>query len=379
MKIGIFLPNATFDLPGAPEVGGIETFAFTIGEALQSLGHHVVLYGGKPKPGKQHRPTSITLKLYDYIETHRIPDLGTRFQRLIQRLHFGWITCKDWLNENFDCILLAKPFDWPLAAYWKRKVRKKGIASTPKIIMGFQGEDYFFKCEAFYHAIDAAFAVSPEIAKRAQSRTHHAPQIIPNPVDTVFFKPIQPSVSQSFTIAASGRIVGLKGYHHLINAVAQLKQNGLNLRLAIAGEGPELPALKTLASSLGLNHTVQFLGKLNPQALAQLLQSATLYVQPSIGIEAFSISALEAAACGLPLVLSDQVGLAHFLDPQDYIRYPAQSVEALTQAITTALHRQDGNWWDAEARHQRIHAKFSPQVVAEKILALAFPPAHNPS
>ncbi len=373
MKIGIFLPNATFDLPGTPEVGGIETFAFTIGEALQSLGHHVILYGGKPKPGKQHRPTSITLKLYDYIETHHIPDLGTRFQRLIQRLHFGWISRKDWLNEKFDLILIAKPFDWPLAYYWKRKAQKQGIHPLPKIIMGFQGEDYFFKCEAFYHAIDAAFAVSPEIAKRAQSRTHHAPQIIPNPVDTAFFKPIQPSVSQSFTIAASGRIIGWKGYHHLVNAIAHLRQNGHNVQLSIAGDGPELPKLKSLVTSLNLDHAVQFHGKLNPEALRNLLQKSTLYVQPSIGIEAFSISALEAASCGLPLVLSDQVGLSHFLDAQDYLSYPAQETNALAQAITTALHRQDCDWWDAQARHQRIHAQFSPQVVASQIIKLAFP------
>jgi glycosyltransferase involved in cell wall biosynthesis len=243
--------------------------------------------------------------------------------------------------------------------------------------MGFQGEDYFFKCEAFYHAVDAAFAVSPEIAKRAERRTRRAPEIIPNPVDTAFFKPLQPSVSQSFTIAASGRIVGWKGYDHLINALARIRQNGYNLQLSIAGEGPELPTLKSLAASLHVDHAVQFHGKLNPEALRNLLQTATLYVQPSIGIEAFSISALEAAACGLPLILSDQVGLSHFLDSEDYIRYPAQDSNALVQAITTALHRQDRNWWDAEARHQRIHAKFSPQVVAEKILALAFPSTHS--
>src|SRR6202021_3726721 len=90
VEIGIFLPNATFDLPGSPEVGGIETFSFTVGEALQKLGHDVVLFGGAPKPGRKHRDTTLTLELHFYWETKSIPDVGTRFQRLIQRLHFAW-------------------------------------------------------------------------------------------------------------------------------------------------------------------------------------------------------------------------------------------------------------------------------------------------
>src|SRR6202012_1652815 len=96
MKIGIFLPNATFDLPGSREVGGIETFAFTVGEALQRLGHSVRLFRGAPKPGRTHRPTRLELELHPYIETRRIPDLGTRFQRLVQRLHFGWSIRAAW-------------------------------------------------------------------------------------------------------------------------------------------------------------------------------------------------------------------------------------------------------------------------------------------
>ncbi len=68
MKIGIFLPNATFDQPGTSEVGGIETYAFTVGEALQRMGHEVVLFGGKPKPGRTHAATTIPLELAPYWE-----------------------------------------------------------------------------------------------------------------------------------------------------------------------------------------------------------------------------------------------------------------------------------------------------------------------
>ena len=155
MKIGIFLPNATFDQPGTSEVGGIETYAFTIGEALLRLGHDVVLFGGKPKPGRTHAATTLTLELAPYWQTQSIPDLGTRFQRLVQRLHFAWSSRKAWRRHRVDVVLLAKPFDWPVAWWWKR--------SRPelKVIMGFHGTDFFAGDSRFYSAVDAAFAVSP--------------------------------------------------------------------------------------------------------------------------------------------------------------------------------------------------------------------------
>ena len=47
MKIGLLLPNATFDLPGTGEVGGIEVYALELGEQLQKRGHGVTLFGGR--------------------------------------------------------------------------------------------------------------------------------------------------------------------------------------------------------------------------------------------------------------------------------------------------------------------------------------------
>ncbi len=173
MKIGIFLPNATFDLPGSPEVGGIETFSFTVGEALQRLGHEVILFGGAPKPGRSHRPTTLTLELNPYWETRAIPDLGTRFQRLIQRLHFAWSSRHAWARHRCDAVLLAKPFDWPVAWCWKR------ARPELKVIMGFHGTDFFSGDRRFYGAVDAAFAVSKRVADLAEKRVGQRPVLIP--------------------------------------------------------------------------------------------------------------------------------------------------------------------------------------------------------
>ncbi len=367
MKIGIFLPNATFDQPGSPEVGGIETFSFTVGEALQRLGHEVVLFGGEPKAGRTHRATTMTLELNPYWETKSIPDIGTRFQRLVQRLHFAWSSRRAWSRHRCDLVLLAKPFDWPVAWFWKR--------SRPelKTIMGFQGTDFFAGDRFFYGAVDAAFAVSERVARLAEARVGRKPVFIPNPVDQTIFHPandISPRSENSWHLVASGRFVGWKGFANLIEAAGRLKDQ-IDVRLSVAGEGPERENIEAQIQRLGLGERVRLCGRLEAKALGDLMRSGDLYVVPSIGLDACPVSALEAACVGLPLLLSDQVGLNDFLDKRDIATYAAKSVDDLT-AILLRLHarRDEPEWNDHAARHARLRNQFSGESVAQRILDL---------
>jgi glycosyltransferase involved in cell wall biosynthesis len=367
MKIGIFLPNATFDQPGSPEVGGIETFSFTIGEALQRMGHDVVLFGGQPKPGRTHRVTTLTLELNPYWETKSIPDIGTRFQRLIQRLHFAWSSRRSWSRHQCDLVLLAKPFDWPVAWFWKR--------SRPelKTIMGFQGTDFFAGDKFFYSAVDAAFAVSSRVAQLAEERTGRRPVFIPNPVDLTRFYPardVRPRDGHPWQIVASGRFVGWKGFSNLIEAAGRLRDK-IDFQLSIAGEGPEHNNLAAQIESLNLKDRVRLCGRLEAKALGDLMRSGDLYVVPSIGLDACPVSALEAACVGLPLLLSSQVGLNDFMDKRDIVAYSATSVDELT-ACLLQLHarRHEAEWNDHVERHTRLRERFSGESVAQQILHL---------
>ena len=337
MKIGIFLPNATFDLPGSPEVGGIETFSFTVGEALQKLGHEVVLFGGAPKADRRHRPTTLTLELHPYWETKSIPDLGTRFRRLVQRLHFARSIRAAWDRHRCAAVLLAKPFDWPVAWRWKQ------ARPDLRAVMGFHGTDFFAGDSFFYRAVDAAFAVSPHVADLAEQRVGRRPALIPNPVDTDFFSPGSATEQNEddWHMVSSGRLVGWKGFHLLLEAMSRLRtERGIVARLTIAGEGPEQAALATKIAELRLEPEVKLAGRLEPNALRDLLRSGDLYVLPSIGMEAFSIGALEAACTGLPLALSDQVGLASYLGDDDALTYPARDVAALTSLLAKYYSRR---------------------------------------
>jgi len=95
-------------------------------------------------------------------------------------------------------------------------------------------------------------------------------------------------------------------------------------------------------------------------------------VVPSIGLDACPISALEAANVGLPLLISDQVGLNDFLTERDIATYPAASVDALAASLARLHARRDEpEWNDHAARHARLKKQFSAETVAQQILDLA--------
>lgn len=369
MKVGFFLPNATFDLPGSPEVGGIETFTFDVGEAMQRLGHEVVLFGGRPKAGRRHRATTLRLALFDYVETDRVPDLGKRFRRLVQRLHFGWVSREAWTAERFDVAFVAKPFDWPVAWLWKR--RRPGL----RVVMGFHGTDFFAGDRWFYRAVDREFAVSRAVADLAAARVGRRPVVIHNPTDPRFFAPADaPPVSNDrpFRLVSTGRLVGWKGFDRLVAAVAEVRRRGHDVVCEIAGEGPQRPRLEQAIAAHGLEGRVVLHGRLDRESLREFLARADAFVAPSIGLEAFSIATVEAASMGLPLLLSDRVGTREALTGEDFIEYPALDMAALARGILTLIERRgEARWTARRPRHERIRRLFDPEVVAARLLALA--------
>jgi glycosyltransferase involved in cell wall biosynthesis len=266
-------------------------------------------------------------------------------------------------------VLLAKPFDWPVAWWWKR--------SQPdlKTIMGFHGTDFFAGDLRFYGAIDAAFAVSKTVADLAEAHIGRRPSLIPNPVDMDFYSPGEiagKSRREPWHLVTSGRLVGWKAFSNLIEAVARLRdEHHIVAHLSIAGDGPERDNLRARIAENKLEKQVTLCGLLAPAPLRDLLRSGDLYVLPSVGMEAFSISALEATCTGLPLALSDQVGLAGFLTEADRAIYPARDAGALV-SLLKKLHerRYDAAWTDAGARRSRLLGQFSPERVARQILDL---------
>jgi phosphatidylinositol alpha-mannosyltransferase len=92
-----------------------------------------------------------------------------------------------------------------------------------------------------------------------------------------------------------------------LQAFAQLQAREPEVRLLIAGDGPDREKLEQQARELELNH-VEFLGFIDEATKKQLLHTADLFCSPAVFGESFGIVLLEAMASGLVTVAGDNPG-----------------------------------------------------------------------
>ena len=104
-----------------------------------------------------------------------------------------------------------------------------------------------------------------------------------------------------------------KGVDVLIRAIAFLRDAGVTTHLVVAGDGPERASLQSLIDELGLQSQVQLIGQQPRAAITRLLQQCTVFVLAS-RFETFGIAALEAMACGKPVVGTSVDGILEIVD-----------------------------------------------------------------
>jgi D-inositol-3-phosphate glycosyltransferase len=181
--------------------------------------------------------------------------------------------------------------------------------------------------------------------------------IVPPGVDVSHFYPIPADEAKAFVglkpedrmILFVGRIEPLKGVDTLINAMCclQLKDTKRPVHLAIIGGDPsaspeqmtvEMARLQNLCKDLGLGGTVVFLGKRDQDTLPYYYSAAEVLVMPS-HYESFGMVALEAMACGTPVIASEVGGLAYLVrDGETGFTVPAEEPEALCERLTWLLN-----------------------------------------
>ena len=180
--------------------------------------------------------------------------------------------------------------------------------------------------------------------------------VIPPGVDVSHFYPIPADEAKMYVglkpydrmVLFVGRIEPLKGVDTLIQAMSCLQwKEERPVHLAIIGGDPaaspeemsaEMARLQKLCDELAVGQTVVFLGKRDQDKLPYYYSAAAMVVMPS-HYESFGMVALEAMACGTPVIASEVGGLAYLVrDGETGFTIPDQEPDTLCEKISWLLN-----------------------------------------
>jgi len=188
-------------------------------------------------------------------------------------------------------------------------------------------------------------------------------RVIPNGVDQAEFAPVEPDADASDLLFV-GELRAIKGVDVLLEAVARLARDGLDVTATLVGDGPEGQALRERAARLAIDRAVTFLPAM---PMRQALARGRLMVVPS-HLESMPYVVLEAAAAGRPLVATRVGGIPEIFGALAHRLVPPGDPAALAQAIRHALADPAACAADARILRARVAAEFSVGSMVEGVL-----------
>jgi D-inositol-3-phosphate glycosyltransferase len=326
------------------------------------------------------------------VEKERLPELVDEFTSgVLEAVTDGpapdLIHANYWLSGIAGHALKHK-LELPLISTFHTLARVKAEAAEQESQMRARAEAEVIGCS------DAILASSHD--ERAQlerlyDAVPHRIEIVPPGVDPTAFSPGDRAAARQAlglddgrVLLFVGRILPLKGLDVAVGALASLDDPGATLVIVGGPSGPdgvaELERTRSLVTDAGLDDRVRFVEPQPHDRLRVFYRAADVCLVPSRA-ESFGLVALEAAACGLPVVAAAVGGLRTIVehgrtgflvegrDPGAFAAFTGEILGNAALATEMAAHAVSGTaryrWPSTAARLRRIYADLTARQLVE--------------
>lgn len=303
-----------------PMLGGQELVVDALARRFVTLGHEAVVLAPWPRghlrPRDEELPYSV-MRHPRFISTRRFLDwYGRYLARAYRKFRFDVLHCHSVYPTGYIATRCPAIDDVPVVITShcgdvcpsSRLLRKPGLPARFAVAL---------------QRANAAIAISGFTEKRLRELSSRPSRIVrlPNGVDVGrFSRPIErptdlkPDIQPAEYFLFLGRLVHRKGADLLLDGFALIEGND-KLHLVIGGDGPEEMVLRCRADSLGVRDRVHFMGQVEGDTKAWLLQNTLSTIMPSRISEGFPLVLLESYAAGRPVIGTRIPGLCEVICP----------------------------------------------------------------
>ncbi len=315
------------------------------------------------------------------------------FRRQTSFYTFSWPLSR-WLAQNvsgFDAVHIHALFSYPMipAAYWAAHFRVPYIVRPLGTLnrWGIENRRPWLKRlslrlidgPVLSHASAVHYTSEDELQEASLVARAGRSVVIPNPVDFQFasaegrgrwLKDRYPATAGKKIVLFLSRLDPKKGLDLLITAFAKIREKTPDVALVIVGgaEGTFLKQLQAQADRLAVGTEIIWTGFLEGADKRAALAGADVFVLPSYS-ENFGVAAVEAMAAGLPLVVSDHVGIHREIATAGAGLVVPCNAEELSNAVLR-LTRDESLRQSMSANASMLAQTFSRGPVTERLIQL---------
>jgi colanic acid/amylovoran biosynthesis glycosyltransferase len=196
-------------------------------------------------------------------------------------------------------------------------------------------------------------------------------------IDPHLFSPLpQSSCNEStpsdrvFEILCVGRLTPAKGQHLMLESLRQLLDQGRNVRLRLAGNGPDEPSLRAHSARLNLAEHVVLEGAVNQDRIRSVYAQANLFCLPSFA-EGLPVVLMEALSMGIPCVTTAITGIPELISHGiEGLLIPPSDLDALILALATLIDDDALRSSMAINGRKRILAQYDLRTNVAKLAAI---------
>jgi len=355
-----------------PAVGGVENAVAGLTRGLVGLGHEVaVLCANEPISAKE--------EVLEGVRVRRLPYVGkVANTNVTPRLPIAI------LREEFDLLHTHLPTPW--SADWSAIAaaakRKPLVLTYYNDIVGegpFEGIARLYNRTGLRLLLRLAkkiTVIQPEYQNSPHLRgLEEKVEVIPVGVDLARFRP-EGAASDGrtlFFLSLLDRHHRYKGLEDLLSALVAVKEEVGDVKLLVGGGGELLDHYRRASARLGLEEAVQFLGFVPEEMVAKYYNRCDIFILPSTSRaqEGFGMVALEAMACGRPVICTGIVGVAEDVERVGGgLVVEAGKPEVLAEAIARLLQSGPEAQRMGAAGRRLVEERYGWRKVAERFEGL---------